>query len=316
MSVKSWDGFDRRFWRTQDAPVDFVSSLGGTGARAVFTTLTLVLSCACAGSSRRPFERVSEGEPQVSRGKEPDSESSEEKSAPAVVRSGVAPGPRSFGYLEVSGFLPAPYAAPEVGKEGLDAPLRVFVIAHGAGGRGEHHCAFWEEALPPDVALVCPQGSLLNRGEPEGGAYFSDHLALGRELGALRVAIMEKWGANVQDQGWRYIGYSQGATMGALAVVGALPVFTELVLIEGGGESWTAPRVRDFKLSGGQRVLLACGTPGCAKRGEQSASALRQAGLDARHVHAPGGGHTYGGEVGRLALEGMRLWESEPSGAR
>lgn len=251
-----------------------------------------------------------------SREKEPAPESSEQERAARSRRPGALPGPRVFGYLEVPGFLAAPFAAPEVSQEGFVTPLRVFVIAHGAGGRGEHHCTFWEEALPPDVALICPQGSLLNRGDPEGGAYFPDHLALGLELGALRTATLEKWGAHVHDQGWRYIGYSQGATMGALAIVGALPVFTELVLIEGGGESWTAPRARDFEASGGQRVLLVCGTPGCAKRGEQSALLLRQAGLDARHVHAPGGGHTYGGEVGRLALEGMSLWETGSAGAK
>lgn len=288
--------------------------IGKRGARGWFLAFSLVVLSACAGSARPASESVLEEQPPPSgseRGGR-DSAEAEESSEPSP---SSAPGPRSFGYLEVPGFLPAPFAAPQA--EGApESSLRVFVLAHGAGGRGEHHCAFWEPQLKADVVLICPQGSLLNRAEPDGGAYYPDHLALGRELVALLAAIEEKWGEAVDEGSFRYIGYSQGATMGALAVVGELPVFTELVLIEGGGESWTPSRAHSFKESGGQRVLLACGTPGCAKRGEQSVLVLRQAGVEARHVHAPGGGHTYGGEVGRLALEGMRAWETEAGGAK
>lgn len=221
------------------------------------------------------------------------------------------PGPRSFGYLEVPGFLPAPFGAPSITSSGRTPALRVLVIAHGAGGRAEHLCSYFEPHVPGDFIVVCPQGALLDKRDPEGGSYYPDHFALRRELEALSLAILERFGDTVAPQGWRYMGYSQGATMGALALVGELSIFTELVLIEGGGESWSLTRAHTFKKSGGARALLVCGTPACAKRGEMSAAALKQAGLDARHLNAPGSGHTYGGEVARLVLEEMARWEAE-----
>lgn len=287
----------------------------GVGARTALFGVTLSILCACSGSSVPVRTSSAKEEATRSQGNEVaqmDNETRGTEADPASSESvpGAAPGPRSFGYLELPGFLPAPFFAPErLGHSEL-APLRVFVIAHGAGGRGEHHCAFWEPVFPSDVVLICPQGSLLDRSAPEGGAYFPDHLALRRELVALVDSVTDKWGTKVRDVGWRYIGYSQGATMGALAIVGELAIFEELVLIEGGGESWTTQRALDFKAGGGERVLFACGTPGCKKRGDHSESVLLQAGIEARHVHAPGGGHTYGGEVGRLAYEGMSAWDS------
>jgi pimeloyl-ACP methyl ester carboxylesterase len=280
----------------------------GAGAKATLAVVLLTSLCACAGSSksdsRQPPDPAAEP---TALDEEPRSAEGRQASTPAP---SSGPGPRSFGYLEVPGFLPAPFAAPSP-PTGLGGAFRVFVITHGAGGRGEHHCAFWEPELPAGVLVVCPQGSLLDRRVPEGGAYFADHLALRREITAVIEAIRSRWGKDVQDKQWRYIGYSQGATMGALALVGELALFTELVLIEGGGESWSTQRARAFQVGGGQRVLLACGTPGCAKRGEQSASTLRQVGLEALHVYAPGSGHTYGGEVARRVHETMARWDRE-----
>lgn len=165
--------------------------------------------------------------------------------------------------------------------------------------------------LPADFVIVCPQGSLLDKRDPDGGAYYPDHLALRGELKALSAAVLERWGDAVAPQSWRYMGYSQGATMGALAIVGEVGFFSELILIEGGGENWTLGRARAFKESGGRRVLLLCGTPGCAKRGEASASVLNGAGLDALFKNAPGSGHTYGGQVARLVHEGMVRWDAD-----
>lgn len=223
----------------------------------------------------------------------------------------VEPSPRELGTLTVPGFLPAPLFVPSNVEE-VTSELRVFVLAHGAGGRGEHHCTFWEPQLPSDIVLICPQGSLLRRGEPEGGAYFPDHLALRKELLALIDATQQRFSDHIADSDWRFIGYSQGATMGALAIVGEISIFSDLVLIEGGGENWTLQRALDFKGNGGERVLLACGTNGCAKRAEKSVEALEQAGLWARHQHANGVGHTYGGGVGRAVLETMMTWERSP----
>jgi predicted esterase len=186
--------------------------------------------------------------------------------------------------------------------------FRVIFIAHGAGGRGLDHCSFWDPHLPPDFVLVCPAGALLDRREPEGGAFFPDHLALRAELTALLLALKGEFAGKLRSS-FRYMGYSQGATMGALAVVGELPIFTELVLLEGGAENWTALRVQEFAAGGGERVLLACGTKGCARHSERARGAFERGGVSLDVVDAIGTGHTYGGAVGQGALRVILGWE-------
>src|SRR5690606_30948577 len=85
-------------------------------------------------------------------------------------------GPREAGSLEVPGFLLAPLFVPSGGES--TEPMRVVFFAHGAGGRGIDHCLFWDPYMPSDFVLVCPAGALLDRRNPEGGAYFPDHLKL------------------------------------------------------------------------------------------------------------------------------------------
>jgi predicted esterase len=177
------------------------------------------------------------------------------------------------------------------------------MVAHGAGGRGEHHCDFWNERLPLDVWIVCPQGSLLDRRDPSGGAYFPNHHALQNELRAVSQTLLELDEAKIQTEDWTFIGYSQGATMGALAIVSPKEAdererrFTRLLLIEGGGEYWTRARATSFKNAGGRSVTLVCGTNGCGSHARRSVPVFEKAELDGTFIDAPHGGHTYGGKV-------------------
>jgi predicted esterase len=215
-------------------------------------------------------------------------------------------GQREGTTLEVPGLLPAPLFVPR-GGEG-SGPMRVAFFAHGAGGRGMDHCVFWDPHMPDDYVLVCPEGALLDRRNPHGGAYYPDHLKLREELVALVAALRERLGARIVQGGYRYVGYSQGATMGALAIVGEIDFFKELVLIEGGGENWSSRRATEFKARGGERVLLSCGTQGCTAHARRSVPILEAAGVEAQEAHAPGAGHTYGGGVGRAVLAKMADW--------
>lgn len=224
----------------------------------------------------------------------------EKKGAPSAL------GKRKPGILPVPDHLPAPMMVPTGGapKEGY----RVVIAAHGAGGRGEHHCEFWDERLPLDVWIVCPTGSLLDVRNPEGGAYFPNHRALRSELRALRKALQVAYGEQLQAEGWTYIGYSQGATMGALSIVSPQEAgepercFQRLILIEGGGEYWTLNRAKSFKAAGGTSVTLACGTAGCAKHANTALPHMKVAELAAYFIDAPGGGHTYEGSVAEALL--------------
>ena len=185
--------------------------------------------------------------------------------------------------------------------------MRLAVIAHGAGGRALDHCAFWGPRLSPDVALLCLGGNALRRGEPDGGAYFRDHLALRTEL----LHALEQVSAQSPDDFSAservFIGYSQGATMGALALVEHID-FQHLLLIEGGGENWSVRRAQIWQQQGGREVFFACGTDGCRKNAAQAQQALRQAGLRVEFRHCPGVGHTYLGQVGEAARGALASW--------
>lgn len=265
--------------------------------------LQLALGCASSPSAAPPQSTKENLDARPTQeGHDHSSQSTKEKSAPSRAEPPpTVPTARRSEYLQTDGFLPAPMAVPTVSKP--EGGYRVAVIAHGAGGRGEHHCQFYDQILPLDVWIVCPTGALLRRGDPEGGAYFPDHKKLREELRALSAQLKRLHGKEVSDEDWTFIGYSQGATMGALAIVHPREageserIFTRLVLVEGGGEYWTDARSRSFSEAGGTHVTLACGTPGCAKNAERSLAPLEKAGLTASFANAPGGGHTYGGAV-------------------
>lgn len=219
--------------------------------------------------------------------------------------------------LPVVGHRPAVVSVPI----GATTPRPLLVIAHGAGGRPEPHCAFWRSILGARGFLLCPRGVLLGAyAEPaDQGYFYPDHHALEREVNAALTALRARFGSHLDDRAPIYVGFSQGATMGALAFVKRPAAFARLVLIEGGvGESdeWTIERARAFRDSGGERVLFACGRPSCFLAAQRTLTYLKKAGLDGRVVHAAGAGHTYGGAVADAVsrelpwvLEGDPRWD-------
>lgn len=269
----------------------------------VLTLALLQLALACASSPSVAPEQGSAESLNAGPAQESQEASAQEQVPPPKKKASRPKGPtaRRGEVLEFEGFLPAPMAVPTV-----TAPkggYRVAIIAHGAGGRGEHHCQFYDQILPLDVWIVCPTGTLLRRSEPDGGAYYPDHRKLREELRALSAQLKKDHGQVLSDKDWTFIGYSQGATMGALAIVHPREageperIFTRLVLVEGGSEYWTDARSRSFSEAGGTHVILACGTQSCAKHAERSRAPVEKAGLTFAFANAPGGGHTYGGAV-------------------
>ncbi len=265
----------------------------------------LLLSCGprlVGAGKEHPGEERKEAESEtMPRG----DESQEAESETASAREGGQQ--ERFALLALDGFQSAVLRLPRTSREG---GARLFVAAHGAGGRAIEHCRFWDERLDRDVLIACPEGKLLRTSDPEAGAYYPDHLALRRELEALfralRSSAQEPRFPHLSPEKAVYFGYSQGATMGALALVGESADFSHLVLVEGGGESWSVSRGLSFKAKGGEGVLLACGTKGCSARLTSAGAALTRAGLQARLVNVPGGGHAYWGEVGAQTTEALR----------
>lgn len=170
------------------------------------------------------------------------------------------------------------------------------IAAHGAGCVAEDHCAYWWRLTQGRAIVACLRGEPLYRNRPEQGFFFRDHFALGREL-ALSVGALTKHFGDRIGARKTFAGYSQGATMGALALPNSGLTFEQLVFIEGGGEGMTKRSVDRLRELGTERVLFVCGTAGCSKRAQGMAGVLTRAGIDARAVDAPGTGHTYLGPV-------------------
>ena len=219
--------------------------------------------------------------------------------------------------LPVVGHRPAVVSVPL----GATSPRPLLIIAHGAGGRPEPHCAFWRTMLGARGFLLCPRGVLLGAyaAPADQGFFYPDHHALEREVNAAIAALRARFGDHLDDRAPIYVGFSQGATMGALAFVKRPAAFARLVLIEGGvGESdeWTIEGARAFRESGAERVLFACGRPSCFLAAQRSLTYLGKAGLVGRVIHAAGAGHTYGGAVADAVsralpwvLEGDPRWD-------
>jgi predicted esterase len=220
-------------------------------------------------------------------------------------RSDPEPGaskPPSLEALDVPGFLPAVLYVPP-GAE----PRPLVVTAHGAGGIPEAECEYWVGLTRGRAFVLSLRGTPFNAGAPSAFFYRS-HLELGRELGAALSAAQQRFGARFAPGAGVYSGFSQGATMG----VGMIPEFAEtlphLVLIEGGYNYWSVAHARKYRVAGGKRVLIACGTEWCFNKASEAAEWQRQAGLEARVEYAPGAGHTPYGQVlerVRAALPGV-----------
>lgn len=180
-----------------------------------------------------------------------------------------------------------------------DQELRVVMSAHGAGGLAEHHCEYWWRQLEGRFLVACLRGHPLYRTEPERGFYYPDHHELGKETAEARRALAAHFGKRLSGD-FSYVGYSQGATMGALMVADHMPPFERFVFIEGGIDSWTQARAAQLAERGARRVLLVCGGPRCARSAEAAAARLRAVGVPARSRHAPQAGHTYLGEVAQV----------------
>ena len=227
------------------------------------------------------------------------------------------PASEPFVSLPVEGHLDAVVAVPV----GAPAPRPVLVATRGAGGSPEEHCEHWQRLLGGRAFILCPRGVALKTTVPLGeGQYFYDgHPRLVREVRLALVALSLRFGGLVDTQGAVYAGYSQGATMGALALPLMPGLFSRALLIEGGDAEWDRRAARIFKAEGGQRVLFACGRSRCAENARRSAGYLEKESVETRVLHAEGAGHTYGGPVEELVrgsfewlVEGDSRWSPPP----
>jgi pimeloyl-ACP methyl ester carboxylesterase len=153
---------------------------------------------------------------------------------------------------------------------------------------------------------------MINRSQGDaGGYYYPDHFKLEAEVVAVVDALKLAYAEILPAKPWLYAGYSQGATMGALRLPAHGELFSRVILVEGGFDSWTTQRSKQFKANGGERVALVCGRKGCAQAATRSITVLNRAEVMARSLYAAGAGHTYLGGVAQSIAE-VLPWLLEP----
>ena len=164
---------------------------------------------------------------------------------------------------------------------------RLAVIAHGAGERPEPHCAHYEALLPDDYLLVCTRGYPSNKHlpEPQRGYFYDGHPKLGQELQAVFTALAAEapYATSVELERALYVGFSQGASMGILALHERPEVaahFNSILLVDGGAGEWTVALARRMA-ERATRVGIVCGQASCREKAERSRPWLAQVGLAA-----------------------------------
>lgn len=211
--------------------------------------------------------------------------------------------------LDVPGHKPAVVTAP---KRTAHARLPLVVATHGADGTPEAHCSFWRSVVSDRAFVLCPRGVTSDVYAPpeKRGYFYPSHPALGREVEAALAALTARFGDEVDVRGAVYAGFSQGATMGALALGPKPSPFRALVLVEGGYDDWDLFAARAFSRGGGERVAFVCGRPVCVEGARKSIAYLARHGVAAELRHASGAGHRIDGAVGVESSRGL-AWATE-----
>jgi predicted esterase len=215
--------------------------------------------------------------------------------------------------LPVPGFRAALLSLPLPKQQLRDEPL--VLAAHGAGDSAQSQCEVWREVIGACGAILCISGTPIGPGE-DNGYFFRNHLELEKEVLAALAALQAQFAEHIASSSGVYVSYSQGGTMGALMLAAHGALFSRLVLVEGGAGDWTLRRGKEFVQTGGTRVLLVCGTPGCNRGAAQSVRTLTSSGLQVKHLDVPGGGHAYWGSVATAVakdwpwvIEGDPRWQ-------
>jgi predicted esterase len=159
--------------------------------------------------------------------------------------------------------------------------------------------------LEQSATLICPQGKRRYTRDPSRGYYYPDHLSLSHEVASALTAFETEFEASAPQEKYLYAGYSQGATMGALAFAPQGDRFSYLVLVEGGYADFSLNLARRFKKSGGRGALFICGTKRCRDQSREAVSRLKQLGLNAECHWAEGAGHRPDGSVTKALVSAL-----------
>lgn len=192
--------------------------------------------------------------------------------------------------LEVPGFGESRVALPL----GATRARPVVIALHGDADRPEWPCGSYRDVVRDRAFVLCPRGVPVNGGRFGLGSVQQTR----EELRAALAKLKGHYGAHVAH-GAVVLAALGPAVDQALALALEEPsFFAYLVLLDGSGERFSAPRMKRFAEGGGRRVLFICTRLGCDSDRAQGGSselssttgrvlALRSMGVDARVESVP-----------------------------
>ena len=177
------------------------------------------------------------------------------------------------------------FIAPPIGST---EPRPVIVAVHGMGDCPEWECAAWRAVFGPRPFIVCP------RGRPwQVNFAWSSSEHIRHSIDALLDAAEARYGAHLDPAHRIYVGFSQGAILGA-RVVRRDPDHYQYAIFQEGFDDALAqrPAAAALKKAGVIRVLFGCSQGGCKWPRLPIRAALEGAGIEARVNDAGPRGHT------------------------
>jgi predicted esterase len=189
----------------------------------------------------------------------------------------------SGGWLQAEGDLG--FVAPPIGATDRRP---VVVAVHGMGDRPEWECGAWRAVFGPRPFILCPRG---RPWQVNFAWRSSDHVR--QSIDAILDAAVARFGAHVDRTHSVYVGFSQGAIMGARALRGETSLFSYAIFQEGFDDALAGRPLGDaLAKSGITRVLFGCSQGGCTTKRVPLRAALTRVGIDARVNDAGPRGHT------------------------
>ena len=201
--------------------------------------------------------------------------------------------PDDYAALGVEGFRDAVVSIPV----GATEPRPVVVALHGNFDRPEWQCEVWRGITDGYPFVLCPRGVPRTDAPKKWDRWTYGALAkVQAELFAGLEALEQAFPQYVDDGPVVFTGFSLGAILGRYIIRKHGDRFPRAVLTEGGNKGWNA-LARDYRKSGGQRVLFGCAQSVCVQTARAAARHAERAELVARVADAGNVGHTYDGPV-------------------
>lgn len=170
---------------------------------------------------------------------------------------------------------------------GATSQRPVFVVLLGGGARDRlttdaavlDECEQWSTSATRTAFALCSTGMVA---EGDAGHSFRDEDTTKAGLKGALAALKSRFGDYVGGGTAILVGTDEAADHAAAIAAREPEFFSELVMIDGGHERWTAGVATRFARAGGRRVLFVCTNLDCPKPATRALGLVRRANLEGR----------------------------------